>query len=272
MAPPGASQAFALRRRDPPACVEALQKRPHALHWPNRFGPAPHHLHSSPSYVSTWRHEQSPQWASEIAPTVRPRTALTADEQAQVDGVVGQLRVKLAKNLNRTVDTFRQWCAFAPAPSRTLSPLPVVVPRPLVGSATLLFSHAGYVVPHTVALSRVRAPGMLTLQAASASASSVRRSPRWASLRARPPSRRRLTPWMATSAARSTVSSLPIPALLPMPGPYPTGVHTLRPARTRPSDRPPSTCCAAGTHHGAHVATSEHLCMCVHARARPRRS
>lgn len=59
--------------------------------------------------MSTWRHEQSPQWASEIAPTVRPRTALTADEQAQVDGVVGQLRVKLAKNLNRTVDTFRQW-------------------------------------------------------------------------------------------------------------------------------------------------------------------
>jgi len=58
--------------------------------------------------VSTWRHEQC-QWALEIAPTVRPRTALTADEQAQVDGVVGQLRVKLAKNLNRTVDTFRQW-------------------------------------------------------------------------------------------------------------------------------------------------------------------
>ena len=105
---------FPLRHRDPPPQKISLSKLPHALKWESRVGSAPS-LIRSPTYAQPWRHEGLPQWALHIKPNLPPRTPFTREEQALVEGVVGQLRIKLAKNLNRTVDTFRQWCAM-PSP------------------------------------------------------------------------------------------------------------------------------------------------------------
>uniref|UniRef100_A0A7S2N956 EF-hand domain-containing protein n=1 Tax=Haptolina brevifila TaxID=156173 RepID=A0A7S2N956_9EUKA len=111
MAPPGAALKYPLRVRVAPD--SGLDKRPRTHTWQQGFSAAPTLIRSA-TFLHDWRREDVPPSLHEAYSSLRhPPTPLpkqlTRDEQAQVDGVLGQLRIKLAHNLNRSVDTFRQW-------------------------------------------------------------------------------------------------------------------------------------------------------------------
>ena len=102
------SLQFPLRHREPPSAV-GLRKHPPSRAW-TEYNQVPMEgvLLSKSCFVQPWRHGRAPSWwihHSKQAPP--PPIQLTPAMQAQVDGVLGQLRALLAKSLNRMVDTFR---------------------------------------------------------------------------------------------------------------------------------------------------------------------
>lgn len=107
---PGASLRFPLRRRDPPASElnGPLGVRPWPTEWPKTIGDKATHVRS-PRSLAPWRCEAMPRWWSEREPPAGKRPELTPEQVAEVNGVVGQLRATLAKNLNRIIDTFREF-------------------------------------------------------------------------------------------------------------------------------------------------------------------
>ena len=102
-----------LRFKDRPAV--GLERPPHPSTWATRIGGSPGLIsrHSSPKgTLPQWRYGRPPpQWWTAHIQQQRSSKRLPIASSPEVTALKDAIKAALAKNLNRVVDTFRQWDA-----------------------------------------------------------------------------------------------------------------------------------------------------------------
>ena len=100
-----------LRYKEPPPC--GLYQRPHPTTWANKVGGAAGLIsrHASPKHLPAWRHGRPPPrwWTAHIQQ--RSIRSVPKASSPEVHRLKETIKAALAKNLNRVIDTFRQWDA-----------------------------------------------------------------------------------------------------------------------------------------------------------------
>ena len=100
-----------LRYREPP--VTALHPKPHPTTWATKVGGAAGLIsrHASPKTLPAWRHGRPPPawWVRQQAAARAPKAL--KQSSPEVARLKERVKQAMAKNLNRVVDTFREWDA-----------------------------------------------------------------------------------------------------------------------------------------------------------------
>ena len=107
------SQHYALRQRRPPSAGN-LSALPAPITWDYGFAPPRPPLMKAYA-LPQWREgygndpKRIPAWWANRKVEVAKPLELTPEQKASVAGVIGQIKMKLAQNLNRMIDTFREF-------------------------------------------------------------------------------------------------------------------------------------------------------------------
>ena len=102
---------YPLRSKEPPST--GLYPKPHPTTWATKVGGAAGLIsrHASPKHLPAWRHGRPPPswWVQQQAAKRAPKHP--KQSSPEVARLKDRVKQALAKNLNRVVDTFREWDA-----------------------------------------------------------------------------------------------------------------------------------------------------------------